>query len=419
MGQMMNVVQIPRRFVTSDWGGTETVVLETCKRLLMFGHQTEILCPAALAECDEEQIGGVQVRRSPYFYPYLGLNDQSRQLMDMRGGNLFSFHLWRKLHTYPELYLIHLHTSKRLGGIARHVAQKRGIPYVVSLHGGLNDVPAEEARAWTQPTAGTIEWGKALGWWVGSRRVMDDAAAILCVGQRERELTQERYPNKRVLHLPNGVDLAKFEKGDGSGFRRKYDIPDDRFLAATVARIDPQKNQKLAVKALDRLVKTSDSNTHLLLIGHVTNEGYRAELNELIKQSGCENRVTLITGLDPSSNDLINAYHAADLFVLPSNHEPFGIVILEAWAAGLPVVATDVGGVSSLVDDGNDGILVQSKDDESLARVIGDLERSTERCNQLAARGFLKARDEYSWDSVTQRLISIYEEVRHEHAVCC
>ncbi len=70
--QQMNIVQIPRRFVRSHWGGTETVILETCKRLLKLGHHTEIICPNALAHQDKEVIGGVSISRVPYFYPYLG-----------------------------------------------------------------------------------------------------------------------------------------------------------------------------------------------------------------------------------------------------------------------------------------------------------------------------------------------------------
>jgi len=200
----MNIVQIPRRFVSSHWGGTETVILETCKRLLQRGHHTEIICPNALAHQDKAQqnkevIGGVSISRVPYFYPYFGLSNESKQQLDRKGGNLFSFALMRALKKYPALDLIHLHTAKRPGGIGRYIAIKRKIPYVVSLHGGVFDVPDEEAETWTTPTEGTFEWGKILGWWVGSRRVLDDAAAILCVGEEEQRQTQQHFPNKRVI----------------------------------------------------------------------------------------------------------------------------------------------------------------------------------------------------------------------------
>ena len=94
----------------------------------------------------------------------------------------------------------------RTGGIGRYVARRRGIPYVVTLHGGVFDVPAEEAQSLTDPTRGTLEWGKVLGWWVGSRRVLDDAAAILCVGLEEQ---------RRALEAASGaVSVSTMTTGD-------------------------------------------------------------------------------------------------------------------------------------------------------------------------------------------------------------
>ena len=174
----MRTIQVPRRFVRQAWGGTETVILETSRRLPELGHETEILCPRALADGDEETIDGVKVRRTGYFYPYLGLSAEAKGQLDRKAGNLVSFPLLRELLTRPDLDLVHLHTGKRLGGMVRTAARVRGIPYVVSLHGGVHDVPEEEARTWTEPTAGTWEWGKALGWCFGSRRVLDDAFPI-------------------------------------------------------------------------------------------------------------------------------------------------------------------------------------------------------------------------------------------------
>jgi glycosyltransferase involved in cell wall biosynthesis len=410
----MNIVQVPRRFVRSDWGGTETVILETSRRLLGMGHHTEIVCPNALADRDVEVIGGVRVSRVPYFYPYWGLRDGVRRQLDQKGGNLFSFALMRALKRYPALDLIHLHTAKRTGGIGRHVALKRRIPYVVSLHGGVYDVPAEEAHAWEAPTDGAFEWGKALGWWVGSRRVLDDAAAILCVGEQECLQTQRRFPQKRVLHLPNGVDAERFARGDGPGFRRRRGIPPQARVALTVGRIDPQKNQLFAVRALPELL-AQDPDAHLLLVGHVTNDAYDHQLARAVREEGLERHVTIVRGLDAASQELVDAYHAADLFLLPSVHEPFGIVILEAWAAGLPVIASRVGGVPSFVSEGRDGVLFRVNDAGEFLRAFRGLAGNGERMRVLAEAGREKARGQYGWDRITGRLADIYEEVVREN----
>lgn len=404
----MHVIQVPRRFVRHEWGGTETVVLETARRLPAHGCTTAIFCPNALASSNHEVLEGVEIERFPYFYPYIGLKPGAREAMDKKGGNLFSFPLRQALLKLPELDLIHLHTMKRLGGIARQVAQARGIPYVVSLHGGAFDVPQDEAATWTEPTKGALEWGKALGWWVGSNRVLDEAVAILCVGENERKATQQRYPNQRVEWLPNGVDTQRFSQGDGPAFRAQQGIPPDAFLLLSVARIDAQKNQLLAVRALPELL-TLNPKTHLLLIGAVTTPAYREELLSEARRLGVEGRLTLIPGLPPA--ELPAAYHAADLFLLTSRHEPFGIVLIEAWAAGLPVVASAVGGVPYLIEEGKTGFLFPSDEQAGLVQAIG---RYTSLCPEprqaLIEHTRTLAFELYDWEKITARLVKIYSE---------
>jgi len=410
----MKIAQVPRRFVRSHWGGTETVILETSKRLLKMGHETEILCPNALATTNQEVIEGIRVVRTPYFYPYLGLSAEARALFDRKGGNLFSFALMRALRKMPELDLIHLHTAKRVGGIGRRVAMKRRIPYVVSLHGGLFDVPTAEAQSWTAPAEGAYEWGKLLGWWVGSRRVLDDAAAIICVGEEERAQTARHYPQKKVVHLPNGVDPERFAKGDGDAFRSLHGIPHNAFVVLTVGRIDPQKNQLLLLKVFPQLCRVH-SALHGLIIGPVTNEPYHDKLVQEMKGQGIADRITVIAGLESSSQALVDAYHAADVFLLPSIHEPFGIVILEAWAAGLPVVASRVGGIPSFVVSGEDALLFEVEDERTLLDAFQTLVRDPDVGARIAHNGRQKARNEYSWDRVTERLVAIYEEAVREN----
>ena len=146
----MNIIHVPRRFTRDSWGGTETVVLETSKHQRRAGHDVRIVTTQALCGTAAEVIEGVPVSRTPHFYPYLGLSSGAREQLDRRAGNLFSFSMLRELHTAPNVDLFHLHTGKRLGGIVRTAARRRNVPYVVSLHGGVYDVPAQEAQSWTE-----------------------------------------------------------------------------------------------------------------------------------------------------------------------------------------------------------------------------------------------------------------------------
>lgn len=404
----MRCVQLARRFAPSDWGGTETVVLETSKRLLELGCRTEVVCTTATDPRPQDVIDGVPVTRFPYFYPYLALSAESRKRLDKKGGSPFSFQLMGRLAMMPDLDLIHSHVGNRIGGIGRFVAERRNIPYVVSLHGGVFDVPPEEAATMVAPSRGSLEWGKVLGMLVGSRRYLEDAAAIICVGHRERELAQERFPDKRVVHLPNGVDAALFKSGDGPAFRRAYNIPQDAFVLVTVARIDGQKNQRLLLEVLPRLL-AAHPKAHVLLVGSPTSESYHEGLLQLCAETGMREHVTIVAGLPVRSQALVDAYHAADVFVLPSIHEPFGIAILEAWASGLPVIAARVGGVPYFVKDGDDGLLFESKDGEGLLAHAKTLAASPQRRRALSETGRTKACEHYSWEHVTRLLLNEYE----------
>ena len=406
----MRTIHIPRRFVLDFWGGTETVIMETCRRLPSHAVDCQIFCSAALTEPGAEHVAGIPVQRFPYFYPYLGLKPESKEALDLKGGNLFSFALYRQLMREPSLDLIHLHTAKRLGGIGRTVARKRNIPYVVTIHGGMIDVPAEEAATWTAPTAGTFEWGKALGMLVGSRRVLEDADAIICVDSNETERMQKRYPHKRVEFLANGVDPQPYQSGDGARFRRDNDIAPEQKIILVVSRIDPQKNQRLAVEVLDR-VRRSGEDAKLVLIGPVTNTDYHVALQADIQTAGLAEHVLLIPGLPPGSQALYDAYAAADLFLLSSVHEPFGIVILEAWAAGTPVVAAAVGGVPAFTHDGDDVLHFTSNDAGGAAQQILELFGNTDLANKLISNGSQLARGKYHWDTITGQLVELYTDI--------
>jgi glycosyltransferase involved in cell wall biosynthesis len=408
----MRTIQIPRRFVRSEWGGTETVVWETSRRLIARGHPTTVICPKALTSKECEIVGGVPVRRVSYFYPYVGLTAEAQQQLDLKGGNMFSFELLHVLRK-SGADVFHLHTGKRIGGIARHVARERGIPYVISLHGGVFDVPSEEAAAWTRPTRGALEWGKLLGWWVGSRRVLNDAAAVLCVSREECARAQQALPRQRVYHIPNGVNVERFRVGDGTRFRQKHGIPVSSPVILTVGRIDPQKNQLVGIRALSE-VDDGDQATRLVIVGPVTDPAYLNRLRAEVRSRGLGDRVTVICGLDPDSQELVDAYHAADVFFLPSGHEPFGIVILEAWAAGKPVVASRVGGIPDFVGHGKNGLLFDPQRPGDAIEELRGLLSNRALGERLGAEGRRTAENEFSWHRITQRLETLYDTLAAE-----
>ena len=409
----LSTIQVPRRFVREEWGGTETTVLNCCRALLAAGNPTRIFTSMALATSRRESIQGVEVRRFGYVYPYWGLDADARDAMDRKGGNLLSLPLLWSLLREPGVALLHAHAGKRLGAAVRTAARLRGIPYVVTLHGGYFDIPQGQRQQLAEPYQGGIEWGKAAGALLGSRRVLEDAAAIICVGQNEWRAAREALPRSRVEWLPNGVDCAAFAAGDGDLFRRHFAIAPERRLVLCVSRIDSQKNQLALVDSLPGLLQTQPQ-AHLVLIGPVTVADYRRQLEQRIAERGLGGRVTLVPGLGADDPLLRSAYHAADVFCLPSLHEPFGIVILEAWAAGLPVVAARIGGIPSFTEHGADCLHIDPSDHGQLTAALAQVLADPALARGLAEAGRAKAQRDYDWSIIGARLLALYRDiVRH------
>lgn len=408
------IIHVPRRFVSHEWGGTETVILEISKQQQALGMNPHILTSMALAEpgCHHEMIQGIEVQRFPHIYPFWGLGDAERAAMDKKGGNLFSWSLLRALCQESDVRLYHAHALKRLGGMVRTAARWNGKPYVVSLHGGIFDVPAAELADLTKPIQGKWEWGKPLGALLGARRVLEDADHVICVGESESIKARQQLGHDRISYLPNGVDASRFSSGDGDSFRRKWGISADAFLVVNMGRIDSQKNQLGLVRGFARF-RASVSDAKLLLIGPVTQPAYLKQIRELIASEGLEQSVQIIPGLENGSDDLVDAYHAADVFVLASRHEPFGIVVLEAWSAGRAVIASRVGGLQSLVRDDDTGIFYDpdAEDaDQQLGRALLRLHDEPATRQRIGEAGKKEAIEHYEWSRIAQRLELIYQQ---------
>jgi glycosyltransferase involved in cell wall biosynthesis len=405
----LSTIQVPRRFTVDEWGGTETTVLQTSRAMNALGHRTRIFTSLALASRREERMEGVAIRRFPYVYPFLGLSPEAARDLDKKGGNLLSFGLLRALLREKSIDLLHAHSGKRLGAVVRTAARIRRIPYVVTLHGGHFEIPAGEMQQMLTPIRGRLEWGRAVGALLGARRVLDDAAAIICVGRDEYEAASRRFPDKRVELLPNGVDSAFFSQGDGDAFRTRHGIPADRRVVLCVGRIDYQKNQLGLVRAFE-LLKRQEPRAHLVLLGPVTVPDYREKLGDSVEARALHDRVTIVPALRWDDPMLAGAYHASDVFCLPSLHEPFGMVILEAWSAGLPVVAARVGGIPSFTTHGHNILHVDPECPEDIAKALGMVLSNPQLARSLAEHGRARACRDYDWFSISKRLVSIYRD---------
>ena len=418
MTQNNCIVHVPRRFVAEEWGGTETVILEIARHQRNAGAEPTIITSMALAQCRAEQIGGVPVKRYGYTYPFLGLSRADCAAMDKKGGNLLSLSLFKSLLTQPDVRLFHAHTLKRLGGEVRTAARLRKKPFVVSIHGGVFDVPAAEREQMLQPIANKPEWGKVFGALFGSRRMLNDADQVICVGEGEMQLARKHLDHDRIAYLPNGVDFARFSKGNGAAFRLRYEIPANAFFVLNISRIDAQKNQLLLLEAFVRF-RRQQPNAFLMIAGPVTQPDYAGTIREFIAANQLGGCVRLLPGWRNDHADLVNAYDACDAFVLPSRHEPFGIVVLEAWSAGRPVVVNCVGGLKALVAHGQNGLFINPAGEGTAGDLSAQLLRlaqSPSLRHQLGNAGRQAARLGYDWSRIAQRLEQLYQAAEQNAA---
>lgn len=402
----MKIAHVLRRLSFDDWGGTEQVVWNLARAQRAAGHDVRLFATTALWR----KGAGPDIPRFRPIYPWFPMTRRLAGELDRKGGNPFVPGLGRALREWkPDV--IHCHAMARIAELCHRTAKGIGAKCVISLHGGGAGVPDAEARSLMAPTRGLLPWGKALdilmGW---TRRIPEDFGGIVCVGEDEYDHWRTRHPH--VLFLPNGVDTALFSAGaasqlDGEALQASPARPSPIRLLC-VARIDRQKNQMLLVEALARNPAFS-----VRLVGPATQPDYLEALKARAAELGVSDRLSFAGALPPGSPELIAEYRAADIFVLPSRHEPFGIVVLEAWAAGLPVVASDVGGLGRLCAKHPAAAVVFHADDPAgLDAALAEMKRRGE-AGELSAMSEAgrKAARQYDWAALSGRLVGFYCEI--------
>jgi glycosyltransferase involved in cell wall biosynthesis len=219
----------------------------------------------------------------------------------------------------------------------------------------------------------------------------------------------------RVCVIPPGVDTKTFlPRGEPSEHRRELGLPDAPTVL-TLGRLDERKGLDLFVKAVEVLIHRSD----IPLVSFVMSAGDKGDdgseqtkIEYLVSRLGPDAPFTWLPVLDEP--DIPRFYNASDVFVLPSRYEPFGIVMLEAMASGVPVVATDNGGPVEVIEHGVDGLLGDPADPHAFSSLIASLITDPRRREAFGLRAHEKAVANYSWDAIARRFQESYNLKRQE-----
>jgi len=390
MPKPLKIAHVIRRYSPAEWGGTETVVMHTVEEQRALGHDPRVFCTAALQPPDARSTEDVAF--FPYFYPYFPMPAADRLKLDKKGGSPYAPKLFKAVTAFrPDV--IHIHAGGRLACAAVKLAKRLGVPSVISLHGGAAAVPTSELEEMLKPLKGKFPYGAILDRLFGLR--FDPLAkvdVIICISHEEERRLKEKYPGRNVQYLPNGVD---------GGEVRAAARPGSNILC--VSRIDYQKNQLALVELL-----AARPGCRLTLVGPITARWYADKIAARAKELSVGDRLTLVPGLPPGSAELEAAFASADVFVLPSVHEPFGIVALEAMARGIPLIASNVGGLPDFVKDGENGLLFDPSNPANLVHAFDRLVAlPPERVNAMVSAARATA-DQFTWRSVIDRLMRLY-----------
>lgn len=285
------------------------------------------------------------------------------------------------------LSLTHAHYAFPTGIISLVGKKMFGIPYVVTVHGGDIDKMAAKSQRIADMT----------------KNILGQAESVIVVGDKLREDVINNFdvPETNVHIMSMGVDTSVFTYVDKLKARENLALPIEEKILIFVGNVIQAKGLLELVEAFDSL-KMSFPDSSLYVIGSQKDSQFVEELRLFIREKDVED----IHFKEPLGQaDLALWMSAADALVLPSHHEGFGLVALEAMSAGTKVVATNVGGLSYLLKD-QAGILVEPKNPDSLAKGLWSaLDESCDVIDETVVQAKIA---QHSYETILEDLLSIY-----------
>ena len=218
-------------------------------------------------------------------------------------------------------------------------------------------------------------------------------------------------PEDKLVMVPNGVNIQEYagnKNADLGQFRRKFALPEEK-LVLYVGRLVYEKGIHVFVNAVPKILGKVDAK--FVVVGN----GYMKEpLSNLVKSMGLAHKVMFTGFVDDET--LKNLQRCADVSVVPSLFEPFGIVALEAMAAKSPVVVSDTGGLSEIVEHDVNGVKVYPENPDSLAWGIAKVLLDEKYANWIRNNAYKKVLEKYDWDKISQETRTVYQAVLKEHS---
>jgi glycosyltransferase involved in cell wall biosynthesis len=393
----LNIVLYSSTFLPT-LGGREFVVHHLANSLIELGHRVRVLGPSGL-----RKHRGLKLPYPVHRWPMLrGPLAEQLKLAELAMDTA----IWG-------CDVIHAHTTHPNGYTALRLKRLWNLPLVITPHGV--DIQ----------TIADLGYGKRLDPILDKKIVqaVRGAEVTTAISKTIQSLLIEAgaHPD-RVRHIPNGVDMARFEVPPAPDIRTWLGVDADARLLVTVGKYNPRKGQEYAVRAMPKVLST-EPRARLIIVGQNTEK-----LLPLIAELGLEGRVVLTGGVPPPPSALLGgAARAAspsepdryaeilcssELYVSAGTErdaEGLSLAVLEAMAARLPIVATAISGNVDVVRDGNNGVLVEPANVESLANGIIRVLAAPEAQAKMrsAAR---ETASQHAWINMARQYVEAYED---------
>ncbi len=377
---------------TRDSGGMNVYIRELSRQLCRRAHTMDIFTRRTDADSPQvvdldERTRVIQVEAGPFGAEKGSLH---RYLPEFRRG------LIRFQEEQGRAYdLVHSHYWLS-GWVGQALKVRWNVPHVIMFH------TLGEAKNRAHLSEREPDYRIA-----GERLVAQGADRIICGSEGERRVLIDHYGVSplRAVQVPCGVDAAHFRPRSRVAARRRLGLSVDEPLVLYVGRIEPLKG----IDILLRAVADMEGRFCLLVVGGDRKDYRRkSELRRLAEEIGIKERVSF---QDAVSHDRLPLYYnAADICVVPSYYESFGLVALEAMACGVPVVASRVGGLLETVRDGETGYLVPWRCPEPFAERL-EMLLANEPLRRSLGRVARAAVERFRWSEVAARVEDVYHEL--------
>lgn len=388
----MNILMLSWEYPPHVVGGLAAHVQGLARALVSRGNRVTVLTQDAATprEHDDQGVEVIRVGAVPVRSPdFMGYVHQLNQLLLSKATEL--------VMRGEKFDVIHAHDWLVAFG-ASGLKQALRRPLVATIHAtefGRNaGLHSDEQRHISD-----------IEWWL----IYEAWRVIVCSEAMKREVGQVfQAPADKVQVIPNGIDVSDMNVTADKSLRRRF-AADDEELVIFVGRLVFEKGVDVLLYALKHIL-TVRPQVKMIVAGRGS---IQSDLEALARSLGIADRVHFVGYVDAVKRDQL--YGVSDVAAFPSRYEPFGIVALEAMAAGIPVVVGDVGGLKEIISNGEDGFLVPPGNASALATALLTLLDDRKRAQGMVARAKDKVENVFTWDSVAEQTEHVYEKIRTEY----